>query len=240
MRSHLIVGACALLLATSTFAQTSDTIGRQTAPHPTAHAQTEIAPLTPQEDERYQALMQQGAARWYSHLHPLEVLGIYATTAMERQQYALKVAKLRTERVAREIAFQQALDIAHQQTYSTLAPIASFAATDFATPFTPADLQAGDRLWWILEDAPSPTQLQSLLTVLDQHPLVTLTLWSANPMLQQTLQRQWRHQPRVTAALRNRQMQWAKQPPTSLSAALYHARQTHIRPFELNGEENPT
>src|SRR5262245_41618190 len=74
--------------------------------------------LTLAEWQRYQRLMQGADGLWYAHLSPPSVLGMRAETPEEQKHFAEIVAKQEHDKVARELAFNQAVWVAMRSVYA--------------------------------------------------------------------------------------------------------------------------
>lgn len=80
--------------------------------------------VTSQDYSHYLWLMQYSpSSKWYKQLNPAEVLGINAADDKARMHYAMIVVKNAHDRIARELAFQQAYDKAWKILYPKLKPI---------------------------------------------------------------------------------------------------------------------
>ncbi|WP_122417208.1 TIGR03759 family integrating conjugative element protein [Pseudomonas viridiflava] len=84
--------------------------------------------LSPQEWQRYQALMQSSRGVYSPGLDPLTALGIEARSDEERRRYAELQVKAEAQRTAKELAYQREYDQAFQRLYPNLMPIASGAS----------------------------------------------------------------------------------------------------------------
>lgn len=87
--------------------------------------------LTPIEWQQYQKLMQGEDGLWYAHLSPPAVLGMRAKTQEEQRHFAEIVAKQEHDKVARELAFNQAILIAMRSLYPDEPMIKDFDKTPF-------------------------------------------------------------------------------------------------------------
>lgn len=74
----------------------------------TASAQAQDWGISLDEWMQYQKLMQGKDGRWYPKLSPAEVLGLNAKTPQEQQHFAEIAAKQEHDRLARELAFDNA------------------------------------------------------------------------------------------------------------------------------------
>ena len=92
---------------------------------PLARAYAEVWGLSPTEWQRYESLMSgiRGSVS-PTTISPLEVLGIHARDAAERQKYAERWARAMHEDVERILAFQRAYDEANRHLYPTTPLIA--------------------------------------------------------------------------------------------------------------------
>lgn len=81
--------------------------------------------LQPQEWQRYQELMDGPLGIYSPGLDPLTALGISARDEVERRRYAEIQVKAETQRVERELAYQQAYDEAFRRLYPDLLPLGS-------------------------------------------------------------------------------------------------------------------
>ena len=136
---------------------------------PIARARAERWGLSPVEWLRYESLMTgiRGSIS-PSTISPIEVLGIHARDAAERQQYAERWAQMMREDVARILTFQRAYDAAGRRLYPNETLIAAAPAT---TP-SPVDngLTPQDRILFFTapDCAPCDAALQDVLSKLDR------------------------------------------------------------------------
>jgi integrating conjugative element protein (TIGR03759 family) len=104
------------------------------------HSLTDLQPLdtqqqatlwgiTPQEWQRYQALMQQERGLWSPGLDPLTTLGVEAESDPQREHFAELLVKKESQRLERELAFQRAYDAAWQRLYPGLTPLKTAATS---------------------------------------------------------------------------------------------------------------
>ena len=124
--------------------------------------------LQPQEWQRYQELMDGPLGIYSPGLDPLSALGISAKDDAERRRYAELQVMAETQRVERELAYQQAYDEAFRRLYPYLLPLGSGSAARAAV-MAPASSQ---RLAvFVREDCPScedrVRQLQQAGTTFD-------------------------------------------------------------------------
>ncbi len=68
---------------------------------------------------QYQKLMQGKDARWYPKLSPADVLGLNAQTPQEQQHFAEIAAKQEHDKLARELAFDNAFHQAMGRLYAS-------------------------------------------------------------------------------------------------------------------------
>lgn len=87
--------------------------------------------LSVEEWQQYQRLMQGPAGRWYRPLSPVEVLGLYAETVTDQQHFAEVAAKEQHDKIAREIAFNNAFTLAVQKLYVEEPVIKTFDMSAF-------------------------------------------------------------------------------------------------------------
>lgn len=90
--------------------------------------------LSAEEWNQYQALMQGPDGLWYQKLTPAMVLGMRAKSVEEQQHFARIVAEQEHDKVARELAFNNAVFAAMRQLYPDEPMIKAFDQT----PFNPA------------------------------------------------------------------------------------------------------
>ena len=107
--------------------------------------------LTTDEWTRYQQLMQGPNGHWYPNLTPPAVLGLNAQTNQDQQHFADIVAREEHDKLARELAFDNAVHQAVLRLYSNEPVIRSFNLSPF-NPIKTSNsqntvaLQAGDHL----------------------------------------------------------------------------------------------
>lgn len=87
--------------------------------------------LTSEEWSHYEQLMQGSDGHWYPQLTPPEVLGLNAQTAQEQQHYAEIVAKEQHDKLARELAFDNAVHQATLRLYSDEPIVRAFNLSPF-------------------------------------------------------------------------------------------------------------
>lgn len=88
--------------------------------------------------QRYLQFMKGAEALWYAHLSPLAILGMRADTPEEQQYFAQLFAKQEHDKVARELAFNQAVSRAMRQLYPDELMIKDFDKT----PFNPGNMKS--------------------------------------------------------------------------------------------------
>ena len=140
--------------------------------------------LTEAEWQDYVRLMQGADGLWYAHLSPPSVLGMQAERLEEQQHFAEIVAKQEHDKVARELAFNNAVWLAMRRLYPDEPMIKDFDKT----PFNPiknrekkatASLQAGDRLALFenITQGMDLAVLPKLLALLQANPKVSLDIY---------------------------------------------------------------
>lgn len=88
--------------------------------------------LTESEWQRYQLLMQGANGLWYSKLSPPAILGMNAETREEQKHFAKIAAQQEHDKIAKELAFNQALYVALRELYADEPLIRAFDVTPFS------------------------------------------------------------------------------------------------------------
>lgn len=167
-----------------TTTQESSTITQNTIPNSTIVGTPQDWGLKQEEWSQYQKLMQGPNGHWYPYLTPPEVLGLNATTPQEQKHYAEIVAKEEHDKLARELAFNNAVHEALLRIYPNEQIIRPFNLS----PYNPVQatkrndqtaLQAGDHIGLFVD----PTQgldfstLPRLLATVKGNQGVTLDIY---------------------------------------------------------------
>lgn len=103
--------------------------------------------LTPQEWQKYLTLKQAERGIWSPGLDPLTTLGVEAETEPQRRHFAELLVKKESQRLAKELAFQHAYDVAWQRLYPGATPLKTTATrTSRVSLFVKENCPACDRL----------------------------------------------------------------------------------------------
>src|SRR5262245_18016213 len=87
--------------------------------------------LSLEEWQRYKRLIQGSDGLWYPHLSPPAMLGMRTETPKEQKHFAEIVARQEHDKVARELAFNQAVWVAMRSLYADEPIIRDFDKTPF-------------------------------------------------------------------------------------------------------------
>ena len=129
--------------------------------------------LTHEEEIRYIELMQNKSALYYESLHqtPIDVLGINARNKEERNHFAELAARQEAQKVAKNIAWNNAFYKAYNRLFQNVPIIGHFDPTPYApTHYKPMQLQENDQLFLFIK---STDAVKTVLMTL--HELITLT-----------------------------------------------------------------
>ena len=136
--------------------------------------------LTVDEETRYLQLMQNRSGLYYEGLHqtPLDILGINARTDDERSHFAELAARQEAQKVAKNIAWNNAFYKAYNQLFKDVPVVGDFDARLYApSNYTPITLQPNDNLYWFIKpDHAVKTVLLPLIEALQTTPTATLNL----------------------------------------------------------------
>lgn len=97
----------------------------------TASVQAQDWGISPDEWMQYQKLMKGKDGRWYPKLSPAEVLGLNAQTPQEQQHFAEIAAKQEHDKLARELAFDNAFHQAMGRLYANEPVIKPFDMSSY-------------------------------------------------------------------------------------------------------------
>ncbi|QQC64358.1 TIGR03759 family integrating conjugative element protein [Paraburkholderia ginsengisoli] len=112
--------------------------------------------LRPEEWARYGELMQGPLGVTAPNLDPLTALGIEARSGAERQHYAELQVQFESQRVQKELIYQQAYDAAWKRLYPALQPVNLASAGPFtAIAATAAHGEAGRLAVFVKADCPA-------------------------------------------------------------------------------------
>ncbi len=163
--------------------------------------------LTDSEWNRYLELMQGVNVKWYPQLTPPEILGMNADNPVEQNHFAELVAKVQHEKLARELAFNNAINQALKRLYPDEPLILPFDLSPF-NPMSVAKadnttaLQAGDHLVLFIE-CKNPLNfntLPPLIALINHHPKTILDIFCLNAF-DATAIRQWAKSNHIPANL---------------------------------------
>lgn len=137
--------------------------------------------------QTYERLMQGPAGKWYPQLSPLEVLGMYADNDEDKERFAQLSAKEEHEKIARELAFNNAFHNAMVKLYSNEPVIKDFDMSFFnpikgkvpAMNNSTVSLTSGDHLVIFVDTTPGFDFLAipTLLSLINTHPEVYLDIY---------------------------------------------------------------
>lgn len=122
--------------------------------------------LSEKEMKRYKLLMDNKSAVYYEGLRltPLDILGINARNAAEREHFAELSAKFEAQKVAKNLAWNNAHFRAYQQVVKGLPVIAGFDASRHSPrAYRPIVLKSGQQLHFYLKKDEAVTTLVSPL-----------------------------------------------------------------------------
>lgn len=140
--------------------------------------------------------MQGPAGKWYEQLTPTEVLGLYADSPQDQQHFAELAAKEQHDKIAREIAFNNAFTVAMQKLYAHEPVIKDFDMSAFnpmkksVTDQSKVKLKPGDRLqlWIDTNKVIDFTVVPELLALINTHPNIGLDIYAVNPCADAAIQ----------------------------------------------------
>jgi len=136
--------------------------------------------LSEQEEKRYVFLMQNRSALYYEDkpLSPVEVLGLNARTAQEREKFAKLAAEQNEQQIAQLLAWRNAYSKAYQARTKGLPRVQAFDASKYSPyAYKAIDLRPGDKLFFYLQfDDPVKAQLAVLYQLIEDTPKTSLQL----------------------------------------------------------------
>lgn len=136
--------------------------------------------LTQDEEKRYVALMQNKSALYYDGLRqtPLDILGINARDEAERIHFAELSARAEAQKVAKNIAWDNAFRKAYNELFKNVPVVGDFDASPFApNNYQPITLNSNDQLYWFIkQDHAIKTVLLPLLEAIQTTSNTTLHL----------------------------------------------------------------
>jgi integrating conjugative element protein (TIGR03759 family) len=130
--------------------------------------------LTPDEEKRYVLLMQNRSKFYYQGLRqtPLDILGLNARNEAERNHFAELAAKQEAQKVAKNIAWNNAFYKAYNKLFANVPVVGDFDPSPFS-PYNhkPVQLNPGDTLYFFIkpEDAVT-TILMVLMDAIENTP----------------------------------------------------------------------
>ena len=110
--------------------------------------------LTVDEEKRYVQLMQNRSALYYEGLHqtPIDVLGINARNEDEREHFAKLSALQEAQKVAKNIAWNNAFYKAYNELFKDVPVVGAFDPSPFSpNNYQPIALQVSDTLYWFIK-----------------------------------------------------------------------------------------
>ncbi|KTD04445.1 bile acid beta-glucosidase [Legionella geestiana] len=124
--------------------------------------------LTPDEEKRYVLLMQNRSKFYYQGLRqtPLDILGLNARNEAERNHFAELAAKQEAQKVAKNIAWNNAFYKAYNKLFANVPVVGDFDPSPFS-PYNhkPVQLTPGDTLYFFIK--PEDTVTTILLVLID-------------------------------------------------------------------------
>ena len=136
--------------------------------------------LSTDEEKRYVQLMQNRSALYYEGLRqtPIDVLGINARDEAERTHFAELSARQEAQKVAKNIAWDNAFHQAYNQLFKDVPVIGGFDPTPFApNNYKPVELKPNDTLYWFIQpELAVKTVLLPLLEAIQSTPNTRLHL----------------------------------------------------------------
>lgn len=134
--------------------------------------------LTEFEEKRYVFLMQNQSKTFYEGLRltPIDILGINARTDEERNHFAKIAADIEAQKVAKNIAWNNAFHRAYLERVNGIPVVRKFDTSPYSpAAYKPVVLSAGDRLHFFISRKDSvSTIVISLIKAIEQTPN---TLW---------------------------------------------------------------
>lgn len=136
--------------------------------------------LSEQEEKRYVLLMQNRSSVYYKNksLSPVEILGMNARTAQERQKFASLAAEQNEQQIAQLLTWRTAFNKAYQKRTKDLKRVQSFDTSKYSPyAYKAVDLKPGDKVFLYLESGdPVKAQLAVLYQLIEETPNTSLEL----------------------------------------------------------------
>ncbi|WP_131783807.1 TIGR03759 family integrating conjugative element protein [Legionella gresilensis] len=124
--------------------------------------------LTLEEEKRYVLLMQNRSQLYYKGLNltPLDVLGINARNEIERNYFATLAAEQEAQKVAKNIAWNNAFYKAYNKLFANIPVVGNFDPTPYS-PYAhkPVQLSQGDILYFFIK--PDDSVVSIILSIID-------------------------------------------------------------------------
>lgn len=124
--------------------------------------------LTPDEEKRYVLLMQNRSKFYYQGLRqtPLDILGLNARNEAERNHFAELAAKQEAQKVAKNIAWNNAFYKAYNKLFANVPVVGDFDPSPFS-PYNhkPVQIAPGDTLYFFIKPEDAVTTI--LLVLMD-------------------------------------------------------------------------
>jgi len=130
--------------------------------------------LTSDEEKRYLQLMQGRSGLYYQDLHmsPVDILGLNSQTDSEREHFAELAAKQEAQKVAKNIAWNNAFHVAYNKLFKDVPVVGNFDPSPYS-PYahTPLQLKTGESLYlFVRQDDAIKTILMTLLEAIKSQP----------------------------------------------------------------------
>lgn len=142
------------------------------SPHQLHEAQ--VWGLTPDEEKRYIELMANRNSIYYDGLRqtPIDILGINARNALERDHFAELAAEQEAQKVAKNIAWNNAFYKAYNHLFKDVPIVGDFDPAPYApTHYKPVVLNTGDQLYLFIKPSDAiKTVLMTLSDVVNTTP----------------------------------------------------------------------
>lgn len=136
--------------------------------------------LTIDEEKRYVQLMQNRSGIYYEGLHqtPIDILGINARDESERTHFAELAARQEAQKVAKNIAWNNAFYKAYNELFKDVPVVGEFDPSPYApNNYQPVTLKANDTLYWFIKSEYAvKTVLLPLIEAIQSTPNTTLHL----------------------------------------------------------------
>ncbi|AOU64453.1 TIGR03759 family integrating conjugative element protein [Legionella pneumophila] len=136
--------------------------------------------LTTDEEKRYVLLMQNKSKLYYEGLRqtPIDILGLNARNETERNHYAELAAKQEAQKVAKNIAWNNAFYKAYNKLFANVPVVGDFDPSPYS-PYAhkPVQLSQGDTLYFFIKEQDAvKTILLMLFDAIEQTPNARLHL----------------------------------------------------------------